>query len=206
MGHKGMFSKCNMYGESLGIPMILSGPDLPKGQEIDTPTQLMDIFPTILEATGVTQKDEDQELEGESLISLAEGEVPDRSILSEQHSAGAKSAVYMIRKGKWKYVHYAEGYSSHLFDLESDPQELKDLGNDPEFTDQLNSMEKELRTHLDPEKVDQKAKGHIQYCHPPPILPSQQTAAHHVYAERSERVHRRLELEETQLRRPRQQR
>ena len=53
--------------------MILSGPDLPKGQEIDTPTQLMDIFPTILEATGVTQKDEDQELEGESLISLAEG-------------------------------------------------------------------------------------------------------------------------------------
>ena len=110
MGQKGMFSKCNMYEESVGIPMILSGPDLPKGQEIDTPTQLMDIFPTILEATGVTQKDEDQELEGESLISLAEGEVPDRSILSEQHSAGAKSAVYMIRKGKWKYVHYAEGY------------------------------------------------------------------------------------------------
>ena len=51
--------------------MILSGPDLPKGQEIDTPTQLMDVFPTILEATGVTQKDEDQELE-KSLISLAE--------------------------------------------------------------------------------------------------------------------------------------
>ena len=59
MGQKGMFSKCIMYEESVGIPMILSGPDLPKGQEIDTPTQLMDIFPTILEATGVTQKDED---------------------------------------------------------------------------------------------------------------------------------------------------
>ena len=67
----------------------------------------------------------------------------------------------MIRKGKWKYVHYAEGYSSHLFDLESDPLELKDLGNEPEFTDQLNSMEKELRTHLDPEKVDQKAKDKL---------------------------------------------
>ena len=158
MGQKGMFSKCNMYEESVGIPMIMSGPDLPKGQEIDTPTQLMDIFPTILEATGVTQKDEDQELEGESLISLAEGKVPDRSILSEQHSAGTKSALYMIRKGKWKYVHYVEGYSSHLFDLENDPLELKDLGNDPDFTDQLNSMEKELRTHLDPEIVDQKAK------------------------------------------------
>ena len=37
-----------------------------------------------------------------------------------------------------KYVHYAEGYSSHLFDLESDPLELKDLGNDPEFAIEFN--------------------------------------------------------------------
>jgi len=158
MGQKGMFSKCNMYEESVGIPMIISGPDLPKGQEIDTPTQLMDIFPTILEATGVDSKDEDQELKGYSLISLAQGETPERSILSEQHSAGAKSAVYMIRKGKWKYVHYVEGYPSQLFDLEKDPNELNDLGGNSESSDQMTTMEKELRMNLDPEKVDQKAK------------------------------------------------
>ena len=158
MGQKGMFSKCNMYEESAGIPMIISGPDLPQGQEVDTPTQLMDIFPTILEATGVTAKDEDQELKGHSLISLAQGETPERSILSEQHSAGAKSAVYMIRKGKWKYVHYVEGYSSQLFNLEEDPNELIDLGSHPDCSNQLVMMEQELRTHLDPEKVDQKAK------------------------------------------------
>ena len=158
MGQKGMFSKCNMYEESAGIPMIISGPDLPQGQEVDTPTQLMDIFPTILEATGVNAKDEDQELKGHSLISLAQGETPERSILSEQHSAGAKSAVYMIRKGKWKYVHYVEGYPSQLFNLEEDPNELTDLGAQPDCSNQLLVMEQELRTHLDPEKVDQKAK------------------------------------------------
>jgi len=158
MGQKGMFSKCNMYEESVGIPMIISGPDLPQGQEVNTPTQLMDIFPTILEATGVTAKDEDQELEGRSLLSLAQGETPGRSILSEQHSAGAKSAVYMIRKGKWKYVHYVEGYPSQLFNLEEDPNELSDLGTNPDCSNQLVVMEQELRTHLDPEKVDQKAK------------------------------------------------
>ena len=64
----------------------------------------------------------------------------------------------MIRKGKWKYVHYVEGYSSQLFDLEKDPNELNDLGENSESSDQMTTMEKELRMNLDPEKVDQKAK------------------------------------------------
>jgi len=158
MGHKGMFSKCNMYEESVGIPMIISGPGLPKGLEVHTLTQLIDIFPTILEATGVRKIDEDQELDGESLISLAEGKIPERSILSEQHSAGAKSAVYMLRKDKWKYVHYVEGYPSQLFDLEKDPMELNDIALDSKYTDKLVTLEKELRIHVDPEKADLKAK------------------------------------------------
>ena len=158
MGQKGLFSKCNMYEESVEIPMILSGPDIPSGNEIAKPVQLLDIFPTILDATGVAAKDEDQELPGQSLVTLANGDIPERSILSEQHSAGAKSAVYMIRKGKWKYVHYVEGYPAQLFDLEADPDELQDLGTNPNFSNDLIELEKELRTHLDPEKVDRKAK------------------------------------------------
>lgn len=103
-------------------------------------------------------KDEDQELPGQSLVTLANGDIPERSILSEQHSAGAKSAVYMIRKGKWKYVHYVEGYPAQLFDLEADPDELQDLGTNPNFSNDLIELGKELRTHMDPDKVDQKAK------------------------------------------------
>ena len=127
MGQKGMFSKCNMFEESTGVPMILSGPDVPKGKEVDTATQLLDAFPTILQATGATVLDEDQELPGQSLIELANNGYQERVILSEQHSAGAKSAVFMVRKNGYKYVRYLEDYPEQLYDLDKDPLELADV-------------------------------------------------------------------------------
>ena len=111
MGQKGMFSKCNMYEESVGVPLIMAGPGIPSGKEVAPPVQLLDVFPTILETTGVDIVDEDQELPGTSLVQLAEGDEPDRVIFSEQHSAGAKSAVYLLRHGDWKYVRYMEDLS-----------------------------------------------------------------------------------------------
>lgn len=37
----------------------------------------------------------------------------------------------MCRDARWKYIH-AEGFRPMLFDLENDPQELTDLGADPD--------------------------------------------------------------------------
>lgn len=159
MGQKGMFSKCNMYEESVGVPMIISGADIPRGNVVDTPTQLVDLFPTILHATGVAPTDEDTALPGTSLIKLANGATPDRSILSEQHSAGAKSAVYMVRKNGYKYVEYMEpGYPPQLFNLDDDPLELTDLAHAPEHENARKSLAAELRALIDPEAVDRHAK------------------------------------------------
>ena len=113
--------------------MIMAGPDIPEGQEIDTPCQLLDVFPTILQATGVEPRDEDHDLPGHSLIDLANGEKPDRVILSQQHSAGAKSAVFMIRKKDYKYVRYLENYPEQLYDLSQDPLELNDLAQQDSY-------------------------------------------------------------------------
>ena len=62
MGQKGMMSKCNMYDESVGVPMILAGAGVPRANVVDTPAQLLDAFPTILEATGTEPTDEDRAL------------------------------------------------------------------------------------------------------------------------------------------------
>ena len=159
MGQKGMFSKCNMYEESVGIPMIMAGPGVPEGQVVDTPTQLLDLFPTVLEATGVRPTDEDTELPGTSLLRIAEGERPDRIIFSEQHSAGAKSAVYMVRQNAQKYVRYMEDYPPQLFDLSKDPLELHDLAGDPAHAGSLSACETALEGLIDPVAVDRAAKA-----------------------------------------------
>lgn len=159
MGQKGMFSKCNMYEESVGVPMIISGPDFPTCKEIVTPVQLIDIFPTILEATGSEIMDEDKELPGKSLQQIAHGDKPERVIFSEQHCAGAKSAVFMLRRGDWKYVRYLEDYPPQLFNLVSDPNEYYDLAAYPNFQKELDRCEVALRDLIDPEGVDQRAKA-----------------------------------------------
>ena len=115
MGQKGMMSKCNMYDESVGVPMILAG-------------------------------------EG------VQGAKPERVIFSEQHSGGAKSAVYMLRRNGHKYVRYMEDYPPQLFDLAKDPLELDDLAGDPAHAGLVADCEAALRDLIDPVAVDAKAK------------------------------------------------
>ena len=159
MGQKGMMSKCNMYDESVGVPMIMAGEGVPCGHAVDTPVQLLDVFPTILEATGTEPTDEDRALPGTSLFELAGGAQPERVIFSEQHSGGARSAVYMLRRNGHKYVRYMEDdYPPQLFDLENDPLELSDLAGDPGHADLVAKCEAALREVLDPEAIDVKAK------------------------------------------------
>lgn len=40
----GSGGKSTMYEESVSVPIILSGADIPKGKKVDTPVSLIDIF------------------------------------------------------------------------------------------------------------------------------------------------------------------
>ncbi len=63
----------------------------------------------------------------------------------------------MYRYGPWKYCHYV-AQPAQLFHLENDPGELHDLAADPSSLEVLRVCEASLRTHLDPEAVDRRAK------------------------------------------------
>ena len=86
--------------------MIAAGPDLPEGAVVGTPVSHVDFHPTILEAAGLPLRDADGALPGESLIGIAKGRVPERTVLSEYHDGGAVTGMFMIRHERFKYVHY----------------------------------------------------------------------------------------------------
>ncbi|MBT4626687.1 MAG: sulfatase-like hydrolase/transferase [Rhodospirillales bacterium] len=128
LGTKGMWTKGNMYEESVAIPMIMAGASIPKGKAVTTPTSLIDLHPTILEATGLgAGKDIDRP--GENLIQIANSDARDRAILSEYHDGGSITGMFMVRVGRWKYCYYP-GYDPQLFDMEDDRLETRDLGTD----------------------------------------------------------------------------
>jgi choline-sulfatase len=81
---------------------------------------------------------------------------PERPVFSEYHAAGAVSGAFMLRRARWKYHHYV-GFPPELFDLETDPEETRNLAPDPAFAETLDAMEHCLRSIVDPEATDAQA-------------------------------------------------
>ena len=155
IGERDLWGKSNFYEESVGIPLIMAGPDIPVGKVCQTPVSLIDIYPTILDTANLSVESRKP---GKSLTKIAnEQDNNDRVIFSEYHAMGSKSGGFMIRKGRWKYVHYV-GMRPQLFDLQSDPEEMSDLGEKQEFADVTQNLEAELRLICNPETVDKNAK------------------------------------------------
>jgi choline-sulfatase len=94
---------------------------------------------------------------GYSLFRLAAGDQPDRNVLSEYHGMGSTTGAFMIRHGRYKYVHYV-AYRPQLFDLEHDPEELNDLAPDPQYAAVVADCRERLYAICDPAEVDARAK------------------------------------------------
>jgi len=157
IGNRGMWGKSVMYEESAGIPMIVSGPGVPKGRVIKTPVSLVDCYQTILESCGLDLTENEQyNMPGHSLIRIANGERIKRTIFSEYHAFGSSAAFYMIRNGNWKYTHYI-GEAPELYNLKSDPFEMKNLGEDSIHQAIIEDCEDKLRQIVDPELANAQA-------------------------------------------------
>jgi len=158
LGTRGLWGKSNMYEESAAVPMLMAGPEVPEGVTCREPVSLVDSFPTIVDCMGMEPHAEDRDLPGASLMDVVAGRAPDRTVMSEYHAAGAATGAFMIRKGRFKYVHYV-GMPPQLFDLGADPYETRDLGQDPGYRGLVADCEAELRKVVDPEAADRQARA-----------------------------------------------
>ena len=158
LGARGLWNKSTLYRESTSIPMIVAGPGIPTGAVRETHANLVDIYPTALDACGLERLPEERDLPGASLLDLARQD-DDRVRLgfSEYHAVGSESSAFMLAREGYKYHHYV-GHEPELFHLDSDPEELHDLAADPRHQPVRQAFEAALRALLDPLEVDRRAK------------------------------------------------
>ncbi len=156
LGTRTFWGKSNMYEEAVGVPLIIKGPGVPSGRRVATPVSLVDAYPTIIDAVGEAATAQDRALPGTSLLRLVDGEQADRTVFSEYHAVGSMTGIFMVRFGRYKYVHY-EGYRPQLFDLEADPQETHDLVEAPGHEAIIAEGERRLSAICDPTKVSEQA-------------------------------------------------
>jgi len=150
MGARGLWGKQVLYEEAAKVPMLLAGPDIPVGVRRE-PVSHVDVYPTVMQWAGADAP----EASGFSLNQ----KIPQRTVVSEYHASSSKAGETMIRNGRWKYVYFVQ-YPDRpeLFDLENDPEELRDLGTDKAHNAVREECHQKLLAMLDPEEVDRKAK------------------------------------------------
>ena len=156
LGCRGLWGKSVMYEESAAIPMIVAGSDVPAGGVVDTPVSLIDCYRTALETVGCPLLPDDLARPSHSLWDVAAGARPDRTVLSEYHAVASVTGTFMIRRGRWKYIHHV-GYRPELFDLAADPGETTDLAERPDMAPVLADCDQALRRICDPEAVSAEA-------------------------------------------------
>ena len=158
LGARGLWGKSTMYEESVAVPLLLSGPDIPSGVRAATPVSLLDLYPFIMASVGArTDETVTPSHPGRCVTELLAAPQPQRVVFSEYHGMGSKTAAYMLRKGPYKLVHYAD-YPPQLFDLAADPEELVDLAQAANAKTIVDDLEAELHRICDPDAVSREAK------------------------------------------------
>ena len=147
-----------MYEEAVAVPLLLAGPGLPIGVRATTPVSLLDLYPFIMASVGALSPETVTPAHpGRCITEVLATPQPHRAVFSEYHGMGSKTAAYMLRKGRYKLVHYAD-YEPQLFDLASDPEELTDLARRVDAKPVLDDLQTELHRICDPDEVNRRAK------------------------------------------------
>jgi choline-sulfatase len=147
-----------MYEDSSSIPLIISGKDFKKNEICDTPVSLLDIYPTIFDIMSLDGIEVSPDIDGQSLINIGNNTYnKERCVLSEYHGAGAYGGAFMLRMGDYKYIYYV-GHDCELFNVKDDPKEEVNLYNNVKFKSLIEALNKELRSIINPEDVDNMAR------------------------------------------------
>jgi arylsulfatase A-like enzyme len=138
IGSHGLMGKQNVYEHSVRVPLLLAGPGIPKGHRTDALCYLLDVFPTLAELAGVPRL---PEMEGRSLKPLfAERPAFGRDCIFTAY----RNFQRAVRDRQWKLIRYPQINRTQLFNLNDDPDELRDLSALREFADRLSRMQRLL--------------------------------------------------------------
>ena len=154
MGEKDLF-----HDQSAKIPLIVIDPspeaDATRGSVNDALVEAIDLAPTFIEYFGGTPPG--HILEGRSLMPLLHGAAPAdwRKVIFSEYDYSMQDVrlklnqpieqcrLFMVFDGRWKYIH-ASGFRPMLYDLQSDPQEFADRGEDPSCADVIARLQAAL--------------------------------------------------------------
>lgn len=125
LGDHRAWQKESFFEASCHVPFLLSWPagGIARGERRDELVSLIDLFGIATGAAGDTDL-----RDGADLLGILRGSAAPRERLFGLYGApGTPRFKVMVRESRWKYIFLANGGRELLFDVQADPQELRNL-------------------------------------------------------------------------------
>lgn len=129
-GEKERYAKRSIWEDGTRVPLIIAGPGINKGVTCSKPVQLLDIYPTLLELSGLQA---DSLHEGNSLVSLLKN--PDADWQHYDRTSFGPGN-YAIVSEHYRYIIYNDG-TEEFYDHENDPHEWYNQISNAEYAGQI---------------------------------------------------------------------
>jgi arylsulfatase A-like enzyme len=155
LGEKERWAKRSLWEDGARIPMIIAGPGIPQGRVCHKPVQLLDIYPTLLELTGL---EADPMHEGHSLVPLLEDPEADWAHMART-SFGPGN--YAIISDGYRFIQYNDG-SEEFYDHATDPHEWYNLSANPEYAEIIDRHRDQVPRERY-EILGEVSTGHLSY-------------------------------------------
>ena len=132
-----------LFDDQVHIPLLLFGPNIPKDKKIPHLTRQIDIFPTLVDLSGISAKNEP---DGVSLVPLLQGKnMKESPVYMESTPLIQKKSndVIGIRTSDYKYFRNSDDPKEriHLYNLINDPFEEKNVAeNHPEIVSEMENI------------------------------------------------------------------
>lgn len=134
LGEKEHWGKWTGWNDSTRVPFIIIPVGAKANENCEQPISLLDIYPTLIEMTGLPTK----ELDGVSIANLVKNpQLQTGRVVRTIFDKGNKA---LISKG-WRYIQYSDG-SEELYNRLKDPHEFHNLAQKAEYREILEKMRK----------------------------------------------------------------
>ena len=134
VGHHGLIGKQSQYDHSIRVPFIAKGPGISGGKKIDSNIYLQDVMATSLKLAGAEKPDH---VQFQDIMGVIKGE--EKSHLDAISGSYINLQRCVIQDG-YKMILYPKIKKALLFDLEKDPEEIKDLASNADQSERMITM------------------------------------------------------------------
>jgi arylsulfatase A-like enzyme len=145
VGSHGLVGKQSVYDHSMRIPMVISGPNIPKNKKNDALCSLSDIFPTVCNYLKI---DAPNTAEGKNLLETINNP---KLVFRENMYYKYRDIQLAVRTNdNWKLIKYNVKGVEHqqLFNLNKDPFETKNLAENPKYQKKLTDLTEILKKEM----------------------------------------------------------